>query len=1591
MILIIIAIGIIQAQDLDINSLLLSFSTTPATTANNTLTGYSVQSVGQTAPIEIDKPVVFLDQYMSNVNDLSVDSQTGMLVYSKKDLVLPLKQNMKFAITRTYSSFLPEASPCWLPGYDPDWLWKQNNFMESVGWIGRGWQLSVGGKLIVVDMSGQKRRVIVSVENSSCEFIETTTGVFDYVTKKTQASKRVQLKPVNNPNGFVFSSEAGDRYYFYEQSSQKTYKAYRDVWWYCGFICLKDGLVIQSSRHDQERVVDATTVITAYFISKVIDKNDNVSIFNYKQIGDSLSNTDNRVIYANHYESRDSTSYDHDYPDDGCPIHVLYKYWYDSAFEQRTYTFVPKRIDSILLVNNKKLSFDYVTENMQNIGAYQISKIRYADKLGQEQSITYGYDQNNYLTSCILPNGLKEIYSYSAVLGNCWYHGQLSPFLTYTLLTGLVDQKGYSKTVSYNIYDPVADAASTSPNPGYNYLRYTVNSIKEDNGNSLQYTYTGSHTYKNIKGMSTDLGSNDFCFNKVTVQDNLSSTEYDYTAGQLVKEIHPLNLIKEYTYDTTSFNLIKENETHNGYVISKEYKNYDAYDYPGVIIEYGKPNTSDDDRQTVVKYQHIDTNPNLYMLGLVTEQWHANGTGGDIRDYERNVYDASGNVTEHYAKKDGTELKSTYAYYPDGQIKQITMPNGAAIIYTYDAYGYLKTQIKTFGTLSLLEQYSFNQYTGNLEQIIGPNGETNSYDYDVINRLIKEVDPTGIEKAYIYDDANLHITAIEKKTVPLVSDYWYYKIGTLKKKTLPGNETFDYTYDVRNRLIDQIHNGAVHTTYTYDVLDRKLQTKLGNRLIESDAYFDNDLHTEITDGKGAVKKVYANPSGGVEKIMLPNNTVWNYQYDYMGNVVKVTDAKNNDMTSKYDANNKLIEENYLASGDGRKNTYTYDNDYNLISFNKNGIIKNMTYDLLGRMLTEESPRENKKIMYAYDLATQPNALGKLAKVVDDTGTILLEYDKNGRIVKKLHTINGVTYVSQTLYDDLAAKQTYINPLGRTQILEYGADGKLNRNSIQLGAQSVPYATYAYANGLLQKVSLANGVSASYTYDAYERIAAMTYAASTGNPVYQQNFTYDNNDNITSLNIKDIFVPRGRDFSYQYDVLNQLTNEHYPNKIMFNFSFDAKYNRTAFDHAFGSVAYTYNNRDNLTEYNDCGIRAQFGYDANNTLKSIKYLKTNNDVFKQNEYTFDSDECLTNYKATFQGAPETDIVFVYDYQGNRVKKQNKLINTNSLYFFNNPAVMTAEQTPSAEISYVYGNSAYAPEARVVKKGTTETLEYFVHDHLGNIVEVLDATGNILNRYYYDPYGNLDVAVEKVPNNLRYGSKLYDDDLKLYYFGARWYDPVIGRFIADDPEKADVKNPFSFNNYLYCNNNPERNIDPDGNKVIKVALLSRESRGMNTETIYRVHYFDDKVAYKFVELNRKAAYISKQSKRDFSSNDSLRTLAQQAAPRATGANPQSDPWNSRHTAGFANDLNYSDSRIIGLAASLGFTHPTYDPPHFSLNPVNYGYSDLASAIMENQADYNRILVSGGKPVFAKASWFERLQTNVGYAEYKVKNWFF
>ncbi|MDV7645026.1 RHS repeat domain-containing protein [Acinetobacter sp. PVC-6A] len=117
--------------------------------------------------------------------------------------------------------------------------------------------------------------------------------------------------------------------------------------------------------------------------------------------------------------------------------------------------------------------------------------------------------------------------------------------------------------------------------------------------------------------------------------------------------------------------------------------------------------------------------------------------------------------------------------------------------------------------------------------------------------------------------------------------------------------------------------------------------------------------------------------------------------------------------------------------------------------------------------------------------------------------------------------------------------------------------------------------------------------------------------------------------------------------------------------------------------------------------------------------------------------------------------------------------------------------------------------------------EEITYYHNDISGSPLLATNASGNVLWKESYRPYGDkLTKSAASQNNKIGFHGKPFDDDTGLSYMQARYYDPILGRFTGMDPVDYQEDNLHSFNRYAYANNNPYKYVDPDGN----MALFSR-----------------------------------------------------------------------------------------------------------------------------------------------------------------------
>ena len=111
----------------------------------------------------------------------------------------------------------------------------------------------------------------------------------------------------------------------------------------------------------------------------------------------------------------------------------------------------------------------------------------------------------------------------------------------------------------------------------------------------------------------------------------------------------------------------------------------------------------------------------------------------------------------------------------------------------------------------------------------------------------------------------------------------------------------------------------------------------------------------------------------------------------------------------------------------------------------------------------------------------------------------------------------------------------------------------------------------------------------------------------------------------------------------------------------------------------------------------------------------------------------------------------------------------------------------------------------------KQSGANVSYIHQDSLSGTSVISDSSGNLLSAISYQPFGQ--TLSGSVPTDIKFtGQRL--DSTGLYYYGARYYDAEIGRFISPDTDVPDFTNPQALNRYSYVLNNPLRYTDPTGN---------------------------------------------------------------------------------------------------------------------------------------------------------------------------------
>ena len=164
-------------------------------------------------------------------------------------------------------------------------------------------------------------------------------------------------------------------------------------------------------------------------------------------------------------------------------------------------------------------------------------------------------------------------------------------------------------------------------------------------------------------------------------------------------------------------------------------------------------------------------------------------------------------------------------------------------------------------------------------------------------------------------------------------------------------------------------------------------------------------------------------------------------------------------------------------------------------------------------------------------------------------------------------------------------------------------------------------------------------------------------------------------------------------------------------------------------------------------------------------------------------------------------------------------------------------TPGTNPGAPVSWNDPSNPDDPQAGYgyIPNDTTKEETFFYHsDHLGSTSYITDDKANITQYDAYLPYGELLVDEHSSSEDLPYkfNGKQFDEETGLYYYGARYMNPVTSLWYGVDPlaEKYQASG-----SYLYCRQNPVRRVDVDGNDEVHINGDGRIVRVINDHSAY------------------------------------------------------------------------------------------------------------------------------------------------------------
>ena len=775
----------------------------------------------------------------------------------------------------------------------------------------------------------------------------------------------------------------------------------------------------------------------------------------------------------------------------------------------------------------------------------------------------------------------------------------------------------------------------------------------------------------------------------------------------------------------------------------------------------------------------------------------------------------------------GENEKTIYRYTPEQLVTSVEDELGVRERYEYTEYYEVYREWDGEGRMT---GYCYDE-RGNLTSVIHPDGTEETRAYDEEDRLITETDALGNRRVLVYHEPSQDGTPVNGEgqlSAVIEADdratFFEYDTHGLLSSVSLDDRTVHLEYNEQNNLVSVKNEKGVGTrwnydhkgnvlsvltsagakqTFRYDRLNRVTSITTGKRTTNL-RYNSYEDVVEASEGFHRVKYKYS-PMGDILQREGEDGSVLRFAYDRMDRLRMLTNEHGEEYTFDRNLRGEIVGE---TGFDRMHRKYMRDRSGRVIREERaGGRWTEYEYDQRGR-LTRSSFSDGTIEAFSYDV------LGRLTEARNATGSVAMEYDEGGRVVREcfcggLPGDKGTTV--ENIYDDLGNRIETRTSLGSVVQNSFDEDGLLSRvTAANGGGENWEEKIVRDSEGLKIEKIFAGGIRMTRTYDAYGNVISQK-SRSFRQDGYDRRYAWNASGRLQSV----IDGIMGGRTSYAYDAVGSLMSARYEDGTDDYRMPDATGNvfrsRDRRDREYGKGGrilrdrhydYLYDVEGNLilktprrglTQHPNHEVSEESGTHIAWQTGDYAYEWYGNGMLKEvrlpygKTVRFEYDALGRRTAKLFNGH-----VFRYLWDGNVMVQEwqyeEKDRPQHSIDEFGRIR-MQGEEPVENLVTWVYEEGSYVPVAKI-QNGERYTI---ISDYMGRPVEAYNSYGNVVWQADYDIYGdlrNIKGIRDFIP--FRQLGQYEDDETRLYYNRFRYYDPRIGNYISQDPIRLAGNNP-------------------------------------------------------------------------------------------------------------------------------------------------------------------------------------------------------